>query len=338
MTLLLTLRSSATAAWSFRQENSGDTGTGTPSSYSVTLGVATTGGAVLIICVSDATVATPSGFVLDASQVNNNGHYVFRKASSTGETGWTLTPGASAAGTWYVAEIAGLTGGPDRTSTAGSGTSSPTPRSTGTTLATTVADELALASWGSSSVVNPAVSASAQTNGFVERIADRLTTKASGTNVGLSVASKTLTATGTVETTATPSGSAAWTAVLVTYPVATGSSATGSATGTGTASGTVTGLRSDSGTVTGTATATGTVTGARSDAGSVTGTATASASSVGNAGAAGGSTALATAAGIVTGQRTDTGAVTGTATAQGNVVPTSLLGDVRIRRAVVGRF
>src|SRR3954465_7232314 len=110
----------AAAGWSVVQETTGTTTTATPTSYSVTLPSATTGGAVLIIVNSDATVSTPAGFTLDASQVFNNGHYVFRKASSTGETSWTVTPGGAASGVWWVAEISGLVGGLDKQSGTGS--------------------------------------------------------------------------------------------------------------------------------------------------------------------------------------------------------------------------
>jgi hypothetical protein len=209
-------------AWSVLQETTGTTGTTTPTSYSVTLPSATTGGSVIIIVNSDATVSTPAGFVVDGTpQVFNNGHYVFRKASSTGETSWTVSPTGAASGVWWVAEITGLPSGLDKTSGTGSSTSAAT-RSTGTTTTTASANELAIASFGGSQAVNPPVTFSGETNGFTERVTDATTTKTSGTNVSLAVASKVLSATGTVESTATGSTSAPGTAIVVTYPVQVG--------------------------------------------------------------------------------------------------------------------
>lgn len=203
------------------QETAGDTGAGTPSSYSVTLPVATTAGnSVVIICTSDATVSTPAGFTLDKSQINNNGHYTFRKTTAGAETGWTLTPSVAAAGCWYAVEIAGLVSSPvDVTASTGSVTGDAT-RSTGTTSSTTQPLTVAFASWGSSAATNPAPLHSGQTNSFFERINDRATTKTSGTNIGLSVAAKVLTAAGTVESTATLTPGAAGTAMVVVYKIA----------------------------------------------------------------------------------------------------------------------
>jgi hypothetical protein len=206
----------------FVQENSGDTAATTaPASYAVTLGAATTlGNQLIIIIVSNATVNTPAGFALDKSQVNNDGHYVYRKATAAGETSWTVTPTTADSGCWYVAEISGLTASPlDQVISTGAGTASTT-RSTGTTPTTTQADELLLASWGSSSAVNPAPSWSGETNSFVEEITDRRTTRTSGTNVGLAVASRIVAATGAYESTATASQSTTSTGILVTYKIA----------------------------------------------------------------------------------------------------------------------
>lgn len=205
------------------QEAGGTTGVTAPASYSVTLSSPTVNGNfVVIIVASDATVGTPSGFTLDRSQVNSNGHYHWSAVTTGGETTWTVTPNVSAAGVWYVAEISGLAASAtDQVISTGS-SSAATTRSTGTTGTTAQADELAFASFGSSQV-GAAATFGAQTNSFVERIIDQITVTG-GTNIGLAVASKVLSATGTVECTATidAAGSAKSTGILVTYKVAAG--------------------------------------------------------------------------------------------------------------------
>jgi hypothetical protein len=216
------------------QETGGTSGATAPASYAVTLLAPTvSGNLVVIIVVSDASVTTPVGFTLDRSQVNSNGHYHWSKITTGGETGWTVAPTVSAAGVWYVAEISGLTANAtDQVVSDGSG-SAETTRSTGTTGVTAQADEMAIASFGSS-VVGAARTFGAQTNSFTERITDQITTTG-GSNIGISVASRVLTATGAVECTATVDGggSVKSTGVLVTYKVAAGASTTpGRLTGT----------------------------------------------------------------------------------------------------------
>ncbi len=206
------------------QQDSGHTGTATPTSYSVTLPSGTTSGRTLVIIVaSGATVSTPSGFTLDKSQVNNTGHYVFRKATSAAETSWTVNPTSGASGAWWVAEISGLDAAPlDVSASAGVGfdTSSQT---TGTTSATTQANELAIGSVTSNNAANAtAVTLSGWTNSFVEQ-ADTCSTKPTANNIGLGVATKALSATGAQETTATLSIDAAATGIMVTYKESAGS-------------------------------------------------------------------------------------------------------------------
>lgn len=203
------------------QETGGTSGATAPATYPVTLSSPTTNGNyVVIVVVSDATVGTPSGFTLDRNHVASNGHYVFSKATTGGETVFTVTPNVSAAGVWYVAEISGLSASPlDQATSTGAGTTAPT-RSTGTTGTTAQADEIAIASFGSS-VVGSATTWGAQTNSYSERITDQVTTTG-GSNVGLAVASRVLSATGTTECTATVDGggSTKSTGIVVTYRVA----------------------------------------------------------------------------------------------------------------------
>lgn len=205
------------------QHNAGNTGTLTPASTDATLPVGTTAGnTVLLIVSADATVATPSGFVLDRSQVNNNGHYVFRRAAAgAGETSWTITPSSSASVAWAVLELSALTASPlDGVASegAGFGVSS---RGTGTTGVTAQADELAVASIGLSIGGGSSNSVSSWSDSFAE-LRDTITTKASGTNVGVAVAVRTLTATGAYTSTATLAGISAATGIITTYKTAAG--------------------------------------------------------------------------------------------------------------------
>lgn len=242
------------------QAQGGTSGATAPASYSVTLPNPTAvGNRVVIVVVSDATVADPSGFTLDKSQVNSDGHYHWSKIAAGGEAAWTVTPNSSAAGSWHAYEISGLTADTaDQAASTGS-SSGATTRSTGTTGTTAQANELAIASWGSS-VVGTAVTWGGQTNGFVENIPDQVTTTG-GSNVGLSVAFLTLAATGTVESTATADAGQApkSTGIVVTYKIA-GTTVTAdttlAATGTITAAAAVIRPAAASLTATGTVTAT----------------------------------------------------------------------------------
>lgn len=75
----------------------------------MTLPNATAEGNQLVIMASaDDTVSTPIGFTLDESVVSGNAHYIFRKATTAGETSWTLTPRASTRLVWWAAELTGL--------------------------------------------------------------------------------------------------------------------------------------------------------------------------------------------------------------------------------------
>lgn len=181
-------------------------GTGTP---------ATAGNLLLVAVNSDATVATPSGYTLIASSIHNAGCYLYGKVAAGGETGVTVTPNVAASTSVAIAEIGNLSGATvanilDKTASNGTGTGQNT-RSTGTTAGTVQADEYAVAVWGYSANTAsfPADFGSggnnkwsAQTNSFTEKI-DVGTTKSSATNVGLCIAVKDLSSTGTVESTAT---------------------------------------------------------------------------------------------------------------------------------------
>jgi len=188
-----------------------DTADTTPASVSVNLGLAATAGTTLLVAVnSDATVNTPSGWTLVVSSIHFAGCYLFAKIAAGGETGVTATPTSSASTCVGIAEVSGFVGAnvaaqTDQTVSNGSSSGAST-RSTGTTAATQQNDEYAVAVWGYSSSQTIYASGGAnkwtgQTNSFVEK-GDQGTVKASGTNVGLCVAVKILTATGAVESTA----------------------------------------------------------------------------------------------------------------------------------------
>ncbi len=207
------------------QQNVVNSGAGTADTYEATLGSDTVvGNQVFIVVVSDATVATPSGFTVDRSQVNNNGHYVFRKASVAETASWTVDPGGSSSTVIWVAEVSGLdlASGIDQTTSTGSG-SDVTERSTGTTGTTDTADEWLLASIGISDNDQSALPLGIDSwdNSFVEE-ATGSTSKVADTNVGLEVALRTVSATATYETTGQLNDVSASTGIIVTYRIAGG--------------------------------------------------------------------------------------------------------------------
>lgn len=203
------------------QSNFGNTGADTPASTQATLPSGTTAGTQLLIIVSaDATVSTPAGFSLDRSQVNNNGHYHFRKTATGGETAWTITPSVAAAVAWIVLEMSALDSSPlDQVASegAGFGVSS---RGTGTTPATTQPNEVLVGSIGLSIGSGGSNSVNAWSDSFVE-LHDTCTTKVSGTNVAVAVALRTVSATGTYTSTATLAGVSAATGIITTYKATT---------------------------------------------------------------------------------------------------------------------
>ena len=191
-------------------------------SYTVTLGSDTVAGNQVVICVSShATIATPSGFTLDRSQVNSTGNYVFRKASVAETASWTVDPGGSNAAAWWVAEISGLDTSPvDQVISEGT-TGGDDERSTGTTGTTSQADELAVTMTGLSSDDGEGIitvnATGSWTNSFVFQDDEGATNV--GFYVSCNVALRTLTATGTFETTSTFTSAQA-AAILVTYTIA----------------------------------------------------------------------------------------------------------------------
>lgn len=191
------------------------TTTTTPASLAITLGAAATAGNTLLVAVnSDATVTTPAGYTSLVSSVHNAGCYLFGKVATGGETGVTVSPTVSASTCVAIAEIGNLSGAAitnrlDQTASAGASSGSFT-WSTGTTATTAQADEYAVAVWGYTAATTTGTDFTNgggnkwinQTNSYAEKL-DVGTTKAAGTNVGLCIAVRDLSATGAAESTAT---------------------------------------------------------------------------------------------------------------------------------------
>lgn len=205
------------------QQKSGNTGAAAgPASFDVALdnpSVAGAGRYLVIIVACDDVVDTPPGFVVDEDQVNNAGHYHFRKDAANDEDTWTIEPGSGGAASWWVLELDELD--PDDPldvhTSQGTGASGNT-WSTGTTGTPTQDDVLMIASWSLSTSGEDDVNATAFTNDYIEQ-ADEFTTKVSGTDIGLYGAVKTLTAAAAQESTATFDGSGARTGIIVAYKI-----------------------------------------------------------------------------------------------------------------------
>lgn len=206
------------------QVASGSTGTtASPTSVTAALSVASTvGNTLLLVMASDNFVSTPAGWTQDAFIADNNALYGFRKTSA-GETSFNITVAGAAA--WYLFEYAGLIGSPLDQVASASNSAPVTAQASGTTGTLAQASELALAGFASSSSGTLA-SFSAYTNSYAEQGTERATTKASGTNVDLAVATVDLAATTATSTTATLSSGNPATAFVVTYKVASALSGT----------------------------------------------------------------------------------------------------------------
>lgn len=211
------------------QELSGNTGaTTSPTTFNATLPAPTTAGSgryLVIVVACDNVVDTPPGFVVDEDQVNNAGHYVFRKSTANSESSWAITPGSGGgAAAWYAAELNELDASSPLDANAhtslGTGSSGST-QSTGTTGTPTVDDLLMIASFSMSTSGETDVNADAFTNDYVER-ADQFTEKVSGTDIGLYVAAKEISAAVAQECTVTYSASGARTGIMVGYKIAAG--------------------------------------------------------------------------------------------------------------------
>jgi hypothetical protein len=215
------------------QQNSGNTGTETPASIDVTLASDdTVDNWLILVIASDATVDTPAGWILDRAQVNNAGHYVFRKATTGTDQTWNI-PIKNAAAVWWLAELEGLAETPfDAAASEGSNQGSNS-RSTTTTTPATDWDDLYLIGSVSQSSGISLTGPTGWTNSHVAQGSYQTSAKVSGINVGVTVADRHVSATGGYETTASGFSTSASTGIIVAYRVSDGQEAGGTLHGGG---------------------------------------------------------------------------------------------------------
>lgn len=175
------------------------------------------GNLLVLIVVSNNTVTTPSGWTLAKSAIDNTGSYVFYKISAGTESSITVTQ-PSDFGTIAVMEYSGLTNVLDKTASAigqgGSGTIS-----TGTTAATTTANELIITVAGISQTNPGSITVTGWSNSLVSQGNAEATNNSSSTKVRMEVAAKVVSSTGTQTSTATLSatGGANDSGIIVTF-------------------------------------------------------------------------------------------------------------------------
>lgn len=148
---------------------------------------------------SGVTGVSGSGWTREDGIISNTDTAIYSKIAGASEpTTVTFTIGGAASCNLYMEEYANAVSGvADKTAHNDSGVTpggSQTTIPTGTTAATTVADAIAFAVFG---VVAAAGAVGTYTNGFAEA-SQGITSGGGGTNVRMAVATKTLTATGTV--------------------------------------------------------------------------------------------------------------------------------------------
>jgi hypothetical protein len=169
----------------------------------------TSGNLLLAAANADATLTmTSSGWTLAASVINFTGLYHWWKIAGALESSTvTVTPSGTATVELYIAEYSGNDPSPlDQTATSNPGSNASTIAS-GTTSATTQADELAIAAFGWNDSPGTAGLASSVSNGFALD-ANLRGTDPTSMDTWLAVASKALVATGAQTTTATLAGTA----------------------------------------------------------------------------------------------------------------------------------
>jgi hypothetical protein len=185
-------------ALSISQFNAGDTGTGAPSSATVTLPGASTNGNVLVMAVSsDAYVSTPpSGWTLNANCSNMTflGQYVYTKLTGGGESSWNVTPDSAASLAWVVFEVAGADSSAFDVAAAQFAQSFGASYTTAD-LTPTAGERLLVAAFGGSLSSTSLQGVSGWTNSFTE-VADAWSKKTSGTNDTVGVATRVVIADG----------------------------------------------------------------------------------------------------------------------------------------------
>ena len=213
-------------AWSIVQQ--GDT-SGTASPTSITFSAATAGNTLLCFFTgrsagSSTTPTSPSGWTDEASHAcggyGTNCFLLSSKVAAGGETSWTPSaiPGSSAI--IYMLELSGLTSSPvDQV--ASSGPTTGVSISTGTTGTTSQASELAFAFWGSNFGYGHSGSGQTYSNSFTYE-SDAV--NSGGGSSEYQAAYKELTATGTVESTFSYTGSnATWYGSVAALKISGGS-------------------------------------------------------------------------------------------------------------------
>jgi hypothetical protein len=197
------------------QQYSGSNRNGGGTSTTVSLPEATTAGNQLLIMIeSDSVVNTPAGFTLDRSQVNSGAQYVFRKATSAGETSWTVTAPVSAHFGWWAAEVTGLQASPLDVA-ASNGQTTKVGTWTTPTITPTAGNRLLIASDGRQAH-DANYDAFGYTNSFVK--IGEATSKYGSTDAGLSVAIRTVAANGsTGYSTSTDVDNSSPTAIIASY-------------------------------------------------------------------------------------------------------------------------
>jgi len=207
------------------QAATGTTGGAQVTGFTATWAAAAAGNTLILIVGASATVATPSGWTLDQAEVDNDGHYVFRKTAAGGETSQAVTLGATRQAAWVLIEVSGLDATqPDvAPASTGSGTAVAS-RSTGTSGPTSQGDVLCLASWVS--IANPPQAITAATNSFAPLADTGATTFGNADDVRLQVYRLFPGAVGSYESTGTFAADSISTAIIAIYRGAAGVDAT----------------------------------------------------------------------------------------------------------------
>ena len=130
--------------------------------FSVTLPAASSSANLLVVTIAgNMTVATPSGWTLRTSQVNDMGHYMWTRQ---GDGASSYTFNATGQGVWYIAEVAAGT----YLTASGQNNVASASTYTTTSLTPTAGDRTMIASIGSLTPNNTNRTASAWLNSYVE--------------------------------------------------------------------------------------------------------------------------------------------------------------------------
>src|SRR5690606_27830854 len=183
-------------------------------------GAPTSGNTLLLAVSSDATVNTPSGWTKDREQVNNNGHYLFRKTAAGTEQTVAVAPTTGASTAWVYLELSGIAAEDPLAATTSTGSAAGSDsRNTGPTSTTCgAAGGIAVATSGLPLGTAGTGTTDAYNTSFAEVSgAGTVTTTASGTNVSCSVATLAVASDASFSCTATFSLSAPSTGIIAVY-------------------------------------------------------------------------------------------------------------------------